>query len=330
MSVNGKSSERKSQFIDIEKPKWDQGSYLGRARHFFTLTNPMNVFATAEQLAEASDIVHKYRKGESLEKLGITEDKLWSCKYLYDSAYHPDTGEKMILIGRMSAQVPMNMLITGCMMTFYKSTPAVVFWQWFNQSFNALVNYTNRSGSSPIPVSTLVQSYVGATGGALFTALSLNHLAKKGPPLAGRLVPLAAVAAANCVNIPMMRITELREGIELQNEKGQKVGSSVSAAKQAIFSVTFSRILMASPSMVLAPLLMNYMEKRNLLRRMPWAAGPIQVALCGVCLTFATPLCCALFAQRVAVPVKELEPEVQEQIRSRDQNAEIVYYNKGL
>lgn len=319
-----------SDRIDIDRPYWDQSTYRGRAFHFLTVTNPLNVFATKQQLGHARDVVSRHRQGETLGKQGITENELWKCKYLYDSAYHPDTGEKMLLIGRMSAQVPMNMMITGCMMTFYKSTPAVIFWQWINQSFNAIVNYTNRSGSSPIPSETLMRSYVGATGGAVITALTLNRLAQRAPPLAGRLVPLAAVAAANCVNIPLMRITELQNGIELQSEDGKKVGYSKRAAKQAIMTVTLSRILMASPSMVLAPIVMNYLDRRQLLRNVKWAAGPIQVLICGVCLTFATPLCCALFAQRVPISVNHLEADVQKQVRSHDSSLETVYYNKGL
>ncbi|GFR98372.1 sideroflexin [Elysia marginata] len=314
--------------VNIEEPRYDQSTYSGRAKHFFITTNPLNLFVSGQRLDEAKAVVERYRKGEIPPD--FSEEKLWEAKNLYDSAFHPDTKEKMFILGRMSAQVPMNMTITGCMMTFYKTTPAVIFWQWFNQTFNAVVNYTNRSGDTPISPQQLGISYAMATGGAVTTALTLNSIVKKMPPIVGRFVPFAAVAAANCINIPCMRSKELLSGIPVFDADGNRVGESTRAATSAISQVVVSRIIMAMPGMMIPPFIMNALEKKPFMKRMPWLNAPIQVSLIGFLLIFATPLCCALFPQKSSMAVANLEPEVRDKIQALPNAPGIVYFNKGL
>ncbi|KAH8293391.1 hypothetical protein KR054_000045 [Drosophila jambulina] len=315
--------------VNIDEPKYDQNTYIGRAKHFFLVTNPLNVLASSAKLEEARQIVLKYRAGKDVPECKTIDD-VWRAKYLYDSAFHPETGEKQIVFGRMSAQMPMNTVITGGMMAFYKSTGAVVFWQWFNQTYNAVVNYTNRSGTTPISQQQLVTSYCLATGGALATALSLNRAVRNMNPLLGRLVPLVAVAAANCINIPCMRMQELRNGVVLLDENNTEMGVSKKAAAVGISAVILSRIAMAIPGMTLTPMLMNNLEKRGFLAKYPRSNAPIQTLFCGFVLIFATPLGCAFFKQRAGIKVDSLETEVRDSIKKKRPELDTVWFNKGL
>ncbi|RAW41726.1 Sideroflexin-1 [Phytophthora cactorum] len=297
-----------SNLVNLDAPRWDQSTYAGRAQHFLATTNPLNVLASDAELDAAKQLVEEYKAGLHPH---LSEDEIWSAKQLVDSAFHPDTGEKNFLAGRMAFQVPGNMIITGCMMTFYRSTPAVIFWQFMNQTFNSIVNYTNRNAST----------------GFVAKRPKLSN------GIVGRLVPLVAVAAANCVNIPLMRQRELLGGIEVETDDGEKVGKSKRAAVEAVAQVVPSRILMAVPGMFFPPVIMNKLEQRPLFRNNKVVNALTMVGLTGVCLSFSTPLCCALFPQRSSMAVSALEPELQETIRQRTFKKDPVthvFYNKGL
>ena len=47
--------------IDIEHPRYDQSTFVGRAKHFLITTNPLNVLASDAELDHAKNIVEKYR-----------------------------------------------------------------------------------------------------------------------------------------------------------------------------------------------------------------------------------------------------------------------------
>lgn len=315
--------------FNIDAPRWDQSTFIGRLKHFFNITDPRTVVVSEQELDRAKLLVEACRAGGAPP--GTSIEQLHYAKKLYDSAFHPDTGDKMNLIGRMSFQVPGGMAITGCMLQFYRTVPAVVFWQWVNQSFNALVNYTNRNAASPITLGQIGVAYLTATSTALATAVGLNLYTKKAPPLIARWVPFAAVAAANCVNIPMMRQQELINGIAVTDENDNKLGHSRKAAIKGISQVVMSRIAMAAPGMILLPILMQKLESFPFMRKIHFLHAPLQVTLAGGFLLFMVPVACSLFPQRCSMAVSNLEPELRYSIHKEyGDRIQYVYFNKGL
>lgn len=125
-------------------------------------------------------------------------------------------------------------------------------------------------------------SYVTATTSALVTALGCKSYGQKyAGALFQRYVPFCAVAAANCVNIPMMRQNEIIEGIDVEDANGNIIGKSRLAAAKGISQVIFSRITMAAPGMLVLPIIMERFEKVNWFKKMSILHAPFQVMMVG-------------------------------------------------
>ena len=105
----------------------------------------------------------------------LSEDELWAARRLKESAVHPDTGEIIPRPFRMSGYVPYNGPV-GAAMLISSSTPALMFWNWVNQTQNALVNYFNRNAASPTTNQVLGMIYLGAVGSALAVAFGTSQV----------------------------------------------------------------------------------------------------------------------------------------------------------
>ena len=99
-----------------------------------------------------------------------------------------------------------------------------------------------------------------------------------------------------------------------------------------IIKVVSSRVIMAMPGMVLVPVTMNLFEKRypKIKTSLPLTLG-LQLILVGTILSFATPMCCAIFPQKSSYKIGNLESELKEKLlKDGYSESDCVYYNKGL
>lgn len=93
---------------------FDLKTYWGRVRHFFTMVDPRNALITDAELDTSKKLVEGW-KAKTLPP-SVTDADLWAAKRKLDAVVHPDTGEKIPLLGRLSMFMPANLPITAGML----------------------------------------------------------------------------------------------------------------------------------------------------------------------------------------------------------------------
>ena len=89
--------------IDVDKPLYDLSTFVGRFKHFAWMTDPRTVILSSDKLMQAKKFLEDYRRGQA--PIDTTSEQVKYAMKLYNSAFHPDTGELQNFCGRMSFQV---------------------------------------------------------------------------------------------------------------------------------------------------------------------------------------------------------------------------------
>ncbi|KAL7394903.1 hypothetical protein ABVT39_006741 [Epinephelus coioides] len=316
--------------FQLGRPRYEQGSFLGRLRHFVDIIDPSTLFVSEKKLKECIKLLDDYKHGELPP--GVSDLQLWEAQKIKQAIIHPDTGEKIFMPFRMSGYVPFGTPIVIGLLLPNQTVVSTIIWQWLNQSHNACVNYANRNATKPTPTSKFVQGYVGAVTSAVSIAVGLNVLIQKANKLSPatrmiiqRLVPFPAVASANICNVGLMRHNELSEGIDVLDNNGNVVGSSKIAARHAIMETAFTRVVLPMPIFVLPPIIMSYLERLRFLQSNRRLLLPIHSLVCLVTFGLSLPVAISLFPQMSQIEVSRLEPEI-----GMATDCKVVTYNKGL
>ncbi|CAI5757285.1 unnamed protein product [Candida verbasci] len=321
-------------FVSLPDSKYDLSTYWGRVKHCAEISDPTMLLNTTSDIEQAKRKIWDYKNGV-LNKM--TPD-LWKSKRILDSSLHPDTGETVFLPFRMSSCVLSNLVVTAGMLTPNLGTFGTLFWQIANQSLNVAINTANSNKSHPLTTKQLVTNYSIAVGASCSVALGLNSLVPRLKNLKpntrmilGRLVPFAAVVSAGVVNVFLMRSEELKKGISVFNKKGEEVGNSKIAAWYAVGETALSRVINATPVMVIPPLILVRLQKTRLLKgKSRIVENLTNIGLIFVTSLVALPFALGVFPQKRTLPVDKLEDKFHNIKEKNGEKLEELQFNRGI
>ncbi|GME70754.1 unnamed protein product [[Candida] boidinii] len=319
--------------VPLPQSRYDLNTYWGRVKHCAGISDPSMLLNTAADVENAKRLIWDYKNGVINEMT----PELWRAKRILDSTIHPDTGETVVLPFRMSSCVLSNLVVTAGMLTPGLGNVGTVFWQIANQSLNVAINTANANKSHPLSTKQLITNYFLAVGASCGVALGLNSVVPRlkniNPNtklILSRLVPFAAVVSAGIVNVFLMRGEEIRKGIAVYSKDGENLGNSKIAALNAVGETAASRVINATPIMVIPPLILVSLQKRLLKGKSLGVQTVANIGLIFATSLVALPFALAVFPQRRTISVNRLEDNFKN-LKNKD-GSEIleVEFNRGI
>ncbi|XP_025766485.1 sideroflexin-5b isoform X4 [Oreochromis niloticus] len=256
--------------FQLGRPRYDQGSFFGRLRHFVDIIDPSTLFVSEKRLKECIKLLDDYKHG-SLPP-GVSDVQLWEAQKI-----------------KQWLNQSHNACVNYANRNATKPTPTSKFIQGYAGAVTSAV-------SIAVGLNVLIQK-----------ANKLNPATRM---IIQRFVPFPAVASANICNVGLMRHNELSEGIDVLDNNGNVVGSSKIAARHAIMETAFTRVVLPMPIFVLPPIIMSYLERLRFLQSNRRLLLPIHSVVCLVTFGLSLPVAISLFPQMSQIEVSCLEPEI--------------------
>ncbi|RQM13230.1 hypothetical protein KXD40_003733 [Peronospora effusa] len=365
-------SDKQVPPFSLDTPRHDTSTYVGRWHKFAELVSPKWLFLSSEQIQHSKQTLEDFRNGVlppgqfndvELWNLRQGENRLTLCfsqLLAYEAAVHPQTGDTVPALFRLSAFVPVNIPICVGMLLAPPTLKNTIFWQWVNQSYSAGFNYANRNASSeqdnltilstfspiksklftkshPITYDCYPESYATATVVSCTTAVGLGKMVQNAKRLSpstrsflGTMVPFVAVASAGAFNAVSMRFNEFQYGIDIMDEHGDVHGRSVAAGRQSLGQVALTRIALPMPILLLPPYLFGVMKKTNIMPNGKYPKLAAELVVLTLCLWGAMPSAVALFPQMGSISADNVEEEFQSRLDRHGQPIRHFLYNKGI
>ncbi|XP_061140931.1 sideroflexin-5b isoform X2 [Syngnathus typhle] len=254
----------------LGESRYDQGSFLGRLRHFVDIIDPSTLFVSEKQLKESIKLLDDFKHGTLPPGISNHQTVVSTIIWQWLNQSH-------------------NACVNYANRNATKPTPTSRFLQGY---FGAVTSAV----SIAVGLNVLIQK--------------ANKLSPATRMIIQRFVPFPAVASANICNVALMRHNELSEGVDVRDPNGKVVGSSKIAATHAIAETAFTRVVLPMPIFVLPPIIMSYLERLPFLQKNRRLMLPIHSIVCLLTFGLSLPVAISLFPQMSQIEVSRLEPEI--------------------